>query len=142
MRQTGRRVIDHSTIAKDDYILFLGFWAYLGALVVYFANLKLAGCMSAKQGYWTALEFVGVSAGFTYFVTRKNRSRLQGFFGVLIGIAGYTLFIYWKTRFSMCTTFARISLMVVVAREIRSLLNEIEHTMQENDEINEDYGRF
>lgn len=48
-------------------------------------------------------------------MTRKNRSRLQGFFGVLIGIAGYALFIYWKTRFSMCTTFARISLMVVVA---------------------------
>lgn len=115
MSRTERREIDHSTVAKDDYTLFLEFFSYTGALVVYFANLKLAGCISTKQGFWTALVFVSVMAVFTYFLTRKNRSRLQGFLSVLIGMTGYTFFIYWRTRFSMCAIFTRISLMIVVA---------------------------
>ena len=113
MRRTTRRKVDHSTIAKDDYIIFLEAVAYIGSVVVYFANFFLAGCMSSKQEYLTVMIFVWIAAGLTYFLTRNCRTRMQGFSGTLIGISGYTLFIYWDNFPRMCAAFVHISLMII-----------------------------
>lgn len=113
MRRTTRRKVDHSTIAKDDYIIFLEAVAYTGSVVVYFANFLLAGCMSSKQEYLNAFIFVWIAAGLTYFLTRNCRTRMQGFSGTLIGISGYTLFIYWDNFSRMCAAFVHISLMII-----------------------------
>lgn len=100
---------------KCDYILFMTFWMYVGAFVVYYANLKLAECMSPRQGFWVAIEFLVVTGIITYFMTRSCLSQLQGFFSILIGLESYTFFIYWKTLFVMCSAFIGASIIVATA---------------------------
>ena len=113
MRRIARKMLDHSTDTKIDYIMFLELWGYIGAVAVYWGNLEFARCISSRQDYLIALGFVGISATLTYLLTQRQRTKMQGIFAILIGIEGYTVFIYWESYSLICTIFTSVSLMVV-----------------------------
>lgn len=118
MEHPDRMTREERIAVRCENISNITLFTYLGTAIVYFANMELADCISTRQTFLTALAFVGGLAVVTFLLIMDDWSEIHEAFGVLIGMAAYTIFIYWETRRGIGIVFACIALAVVLLSPI------------------------
>lgn len=105
---------DHSTIAIEDYILFLFFLGLWSGSIVFIFNVGLIGFKTKGFGLGRAYLVSMLIALITFGLTYKRRIKLQAICGTIIGMAGYTVLLYRKVYAALSVIFALIATAVVI----------------------------
>lgn len=87
--------------------------AFIIALAVHLFNQVFVGRVSSKQYFIFAWCFAMITSTAAVIIMRR-KSVVHGICAALVGVAGYTLSIYWKTQHTLCLNYIRLALVIAV----------------------------
>lgn len=116
---------DKSSLSDGAYVLWMMIGSLVAASLVYFLNLRIVECHSARQSFCMAVAFTWVFGGIAYLRTSwDNRNMIHVLSGIFVGTGIYSMYIYWMTHSAFCKKFLLAALVIVVLCTIPYLATE------------------